>query len=244
MNRLLLLPALVLGLASASCADESTVSVKYAPGYKPGPAVVSVLGVFRDGRMSLDTWSAMASPVSTALGAMVDRCEPAYGERLQHENEELFASLDDDTRNNGITEELLAKLAPRAQGDVILFITVHGQVGETYNDKRGSQTRAPSPNLPQRGPTAGRGPRGGNVREAAPRGPTLKPLELSASLYSIKDQKPFVRLNLSYTGQSADEAIRRFTTELGALVPGASCKGWTFPQGKIPSSVAPLLEGP
>jgi hypothetical protein len=144
MNRLLLLPALVLGLASASCADESSVSVKYAPGYKPGPATVSILGVFRDGRMSLDTWSAMASPVSTALGAMVDRCEPAFGERLRHENDELFTSLDDETRNNGITEDLLAKLAARAQGDVILFITVHGHVGETYTDKRGSQTRAPA----------------------------------------------------------------------------------------------------
>src|ERR1700733_13741034 len=115
MERLLPL-SILLALGTASCADDATVNVKYAHGYQPGPASVSVFGVFRDGRMSVDTWSALATPVSTALGALVDRCEPAYGERLQHENEELFSSLDDDTRNNGITEDMLAKLAPRAQG--------------------------------------------------------------------------------------------------------------------------------
>ena len=129
MTRLLTLPLLLLASATVSCSDEAAVNVKYAQGYQPAPGVVSVFGVFRDGRMSVDSYGPIATPLSTALGALVDRCEPAFSERLQHENEELYASLDDDTRNNGITEQLLARLAPRAQGDLILTITVHAQIG-------------------------------------------------------------------------------------------------------------------
>ena len=97
---------------------------------------------------------------------------------------------------------------------------------------------------PQRGPSAGRGARGGNVREIPPRGPTVRPLELSASLYSVRLHQPVARVNMAYTGSSIDDAIRRFSTEIGAMVPGSSCKGWSFPPTGTPASVAPLLEGP
>jgi hypothetical protein len=244
MNRLLTLPLLLVSLATASCADDAAVSVKYAQGYTPGPAAVSVLGVYRDGRMSIDTWNALATPVSTALGALVDRCEPAFGERLQHENEDLFAALDSDTRNDGITEELLAKIAPRAQGDLVLTIIVHGQIGDTARDKRSptpTAGRTPGAAAPMRG---GRGGRGGQTRDVAPYAPGPKPLELSASLYSIRRKQPVARLTVAYTGSSADDAIRRFSTEIGAMIPGSSCKGWSFPPATPPASVAPLLDGP
>lgn len=238
MRRIL---ALLLSLGAVSCADESSISVKYAEGYKPGRAGVSIFGVFRDGRMSIDSWLALSAPLSAALGG--EGCEPAFGERLQRENEELFQSLDDEVRNNGITEDLYAKLTPRAQGDLILIVTVHGATGLTANDKQKAPTRTPSTAPPMRGAGGMRGPRGGSVREVSPRGPAVRPLELSASLYSIQRQKPVARLNMAYTGTSNEEAIRRFAIEVGAMAPGSTCKGWTFP-GAAPASIKPLLDGP
>lgn len=234
MKRTTLAVTLTLELSTASCVGGSTVNVKYAQGYRPGPATVSVLGVFRNGRLSPESWATMASPVSTALGAVADRCEPAFGERLQREDEDLFIALDHDTRDGGITDVLLAKLASRAQGDVILTLTVHGNVGEKWTERRSDPHSVPTPSPPVRGAVAGGGP----IREVVPRGAGIRPLELTASLYSVKEQRSLARVNVSYTGQRADEAIARFSREIGALVPGSTCKGWTFP------SAAPLSGGP
>jgi hypothetical protein len=238
--RLVIAPAVLLALAAASCADDASVSVKYAQGYTPARASVSVLGVFRDGRMSMDAWTPMGPLVSSALGAgTAEVCEPAYGERLQHQNEELFSSIDAEVRNDGITEDLLVKLAPRAQGDLILTITMHGAIAATEEKRPASGGRAPPPPMGGRG----RGARGGNIREAPPRWTSGRPLELSASLFSVSKRQQVARLSLTYTGTSVEEATRRFATEVGAMIPGGSCKGWTFPTN-APSSVAPLLEGP
>jgi hypothetical protein len=251
MRRPLALLALVLALpATAACVDDASVTVKLAEGYTPGPASVSVLGVFRDGRMSIDTWIPMAPLVSTALGAATaDVCEPAYGEQLQHEHEDVFSTFDRDVRDNGITADLLTRMEPHAQGDFILTISVHGTVGQTSEAPKASsqqQGRGASPPQSMRGAGGtgrNRGAMGGNVREAPARGPGLRPVELSASLYSIRLHAPVARLKMLYSGQSADEALRRFAAEVSALAPGSKCKGWSWPKD-LPASVAPLLDGP
>jgi hypothetical protein len=243
MRRSPILCSLLLAAATASCADDASVNVKYAQGYTPGRASVSVLGVFRDGRMSVEAWTSLGPLVSSSLGASTaDVCEVAFSERLQHQNEELFTSIDAEVRNEGITEDLLTKLAPRAQGDLILTITVHGAIAATAPDT----TRSPPPRGAPPGPSMGargRSPRGAGTYREVPRGTSARPLELSASLFSISRHQQVAKLSMSYTGTSVEEASRRFATEVGAMVPGGSCKGWTFPTA-TPASVAPILEGP
>src|SRR5580693_3573386 len=104
-----LLAGLLLALVAsvcAACSDVGNVNLKMAPGFTPNHDSVSVLGVFRDGRMSSDAWTPIGPPLSTALGEVGDLCEVAYGDRLQQERPELFTFLEEDTRMNGITEEI------------------------------------------------------------------------------------------------------------------------------------------
>ncbi len=83
----------------------------------------------------------------------------------------------------------------------------------------------------------------GAHHEVPPRGSVPRPLEISASLFSIRLHKQVARLTMSYTGASTEEAIRRFATEVSAMAPGSTCRGWSWPKD-LPPAVAPLLDGP
>jgi hypothetical protein len=238
------LVGLALALSTASCGDETSVKVRYAEGFTPGPNAVSVLGVYRDGRMSVDAWGPLALPLSTALGARAV-CEPGFSARLQRDNEPLFASIDEQAKNEGVTEDLLNKLAPSAQGDVILTVTMHGSVGRSSSDKVSDEP--PQRSMPSmRGMGAqGGGARGGPQRQASPRPPPPRVLEMSAMLFSARQGKPLARLTVMYGGTNAEEAVKMFAAEVGKMVPGSSCKGWSWGGTKaLPTEVAPILEGP
>jgi hypothetical protein len=219
-------PLLALTLAAcaasgaASCAEGASVNVKLAPGFVPGRTTVSVLGVFRDGRMSADSWIPIGPPLSTVLGQEADLCDAAYGDRLQQERPELYTFLDEDTRSNGITEDMLAKIAPQADGELILTISVHGRIVQATPEHE-------PPPPPAAAPTRGGGGRGrGQTRPGPARSTAPGGLDLSASLYSIHLHKSVARLNMNYTGTSVEEAFHRFAAEVGALVPGSTCSGW------------------
>jgi hypothetical protein len=237
---------IVLAASTAACANETTLHVKVADGFKPGPTNVSVLGVFRDGRMSVDAWEPLALPISAALGA-AQVCEPAFGTRLQRENAPLFASIDDDAKSDGITQDLLATLAPSAQGDMILSITMSGGLQTTDAPSGGSKTRSTS-GAPQIRGLGGRGMRGGRgksqQREATTPAPTSKALQMSASLYSSRLHQPMAHVTVIYTGKNPDDALKLFSAEVGKIAPGSACKGWSWTVDALPPSLAPLLDGP
>jgi hypothetical protein len=238
------LVGLALALGTASCSDETSVKVRYAEGFTPGPNAVSVLGVYRDGRMSVDAWGPLALPLSAALGARAV-CEPGFSARLQRDNESLFSSIDEQAKNDGVTEDLLAKLAPSAQGDVILTVTMHGSLGRASSDRMSDEPpqRSSMPSMRGMGP-AGGGARGAPQRQATPRPPPPKVLEMSATLFSVRQGKPLARLTVTYGGTSAEEAVKMFTAEVGKMVPGSSCKGWSWGTKALPTEVAPILDGP
>jgi hypothetical protein len=217
---------LVLAAATASCLDDASVDVKFAQGFTPARATVSVLGVFRDGRMSTEAWGPIGPSLSASLGGQ-STCEAAYGDRLQQENQELYASIDADVRANGITDDLLTKLAPRAEGELILTISIHGSTPaatvETEQPAQGSAMPGPM----RGGGTAGRaraGQRQGPLRTRV--GP--KGLELSASLFSVRLHQSVARVRVIYTGASVEEAVQRFVAALGTAVPGSTCRGWSW----------------
>jgi hypothetical protein len=247
MRRLLCLLGLMF--ATPACADDATVRVKVAEGFTPAKSTISVLGVFRDGRMSVDAWGPLSLPISAAIGAS-QVCEPAFSARLQRDDEPLFASIDDQAKNEGITEDLLARLAPSAQGDLILSITMHGSVGppDRSSDKGPSVAQQPSgggmPAMRGGGMGGMGGMRGGAHREPTARGPAPKVLEISGSLFSTKRRIPLARMTLTYMGQSADDAVKQFAAEIGKLAPGSACKGWSFAGHELPPAVAPILDGP
>lgn len=252
---------LVLAAGTAAC-DDATFKVNYAPGYQPAKVSVSVLGVYRGGRLNLDAWGPIGTAVSKALGSE-ETCEPGFSERLQHENAELFSDIDSESRNNGLTEELLAKLEPQAEGDMILTISVHGSLPSTVNP---NQDTPPSPGNAPQAPTGGLG-LGKKGREpehhGVPKVIGRKSLDFTASLYSKQLHHPVARLDMSYDGTSADEAVKRFAAAVGTMAPGSGCRGWSWsdkpavpphpagspgqpaPAPSAPSVVpAPLQDGP
>ena len=214
--------ALILATLCAAC-DEvgSSVNVKTAPGFTPGPATVSVLGVFRDGRMSTDAWTPLGPPLSAALGQMADLCDVAYSERLQQAQPDLYTFLEEDTRMNGITEDMLTKMAPKAEGDLILTVTIHGRIVQAAaHDDMAPQSQ------PAIRPGAGRARPG--ARPSPSRGTAPGGLQFTATLFSVPKQKSVARMNMAYGGTSVEEAFRRFAEEVAKLVPGGTCKGWKW----------------
>ncbi len=122
------------------------------------------------------------------------------------------------------------------------------------SDTRPNDTSEPSPGnappVPRGGLGGGRGGRGQGSHVGTPLRLGQKALELSASLYSVSLKKPVARMNMTYTGTSIDEAVTSFGARVGAMLPGSTCRGWTFLDEKRPDAppgtppVIPSTEGP
>jgi hypothetical protein len=215
-------PALALSLATASCAEGSAdFHAKYEPDFAPAPTTVSVFGAFHEGRMSREAWDKIGPPVSAMLGQKA--CDVGYGDRLSTDRPELYAAVDASVRDEGITEELLERLAASAEGDTLLVVTLSGQTFRTRDiDERAQRN----------GGIGGRA--GGNQMRNAPprsgtgRGAEVHEIGISGTLFSVKRHRSIARLSMTYTGTNLDDAIGKFVARMGPLVPGSSCKGWRW----------------
>jgi hypothetical protein len=234
MSRLLHVPlGLLLLLLAAGCRQDAVYATNFAPDFSPPHHVVSVLGAYKDGRMSSDAWEAIAARVSRSLGAA--RCEAAYTESATSPNHALWSAVDEYTLANGPTDDLLAKIAPAATGDLVLVVIVAGKLPtpEKIRVQDENQNRRSAGTLGPKG--GGMGGGGGGVpRNSGPmfRPPSPPPavdrLDLSASLFSVPKAASVARVALEYSGESVDEAIAGFTAKLASALPGATCTGWNW----------------
>ncbi len=228
--RILKLGVIAVALAAASCSNEAVFTTRYASDFTPGRHVASVLGVYRDGRMSSDAWGTIGARISRSLGST--ECKVAYAEPLVSENGALWSAIDDYARNNGPTDDLLAQLAPAAQGDLVMVLTLAGRV-RTRSEDKGEGLSPPSSQ-----PSA-MGGRGGGMGAGQGRAPPpgrsgrrepadTNALDLSASLFSVAQGRSVALVAMEYSGVSADEAIALFASKLAQALPGTSCAGWIW----------------
>ena len=231
MSRLLQVP-LGLLLLAAGCRHEAVYATTFAPDFSPRNHVVSVLGVYKDGKMSSEAWGAIAARVSRSLGAA--SCEAAYTSSPTSPNHALWSAVDEYTLANGPTDDLLAKIAPAARGDLVLVVIVAGKLPAPpakINIQDANQNRQSPGNL---GPTQGMGGGAGLSRNSGPTfrtpapPPAVDQLDLSASLFSVPKAASVARVALQYSGESVDEAIAGFTARLAGALPGATCTGWNW----------------
>jgi hypothetical protein len=235
MRRRAALPRFVLGLAvlvvSGACADDS-FTVRVDPAYPRHPARVSVLGVFKEGRMNSDAWDATGRVLSSPFSGSGDACETAYGERLAAASPGsmggAMGAIDDYTRANGITDDLLALLAPMAAGDAIVVFTVAGRPPASGGGA--GEAHAPPMQTP---PVTGGGRRMGGMGAPPPRTPSERTrrsdsnvFQIAASVYSLELRRSAVLVEMTYSGDSIDEALKKFARRLGAELRGAVCVGW------------------
>jgi hypothetical protein len=192
---------------------------------------VSILGVFREGRMSPETWEDIGLKVSPVFNRTM--CPIGFDTKLLSDKSSLAEAIDDSARANGVSEDLLEQLAPAASGDAILVITVAGRPN-THTDA-GAPLSSPT-STPQaqsrgmRGP--GRGgalppPTGGWGRTGTDR----NAFEMSASLYSVHDHRTVALVNMGYSGTSGAEALQKFAAKLRDSLPGLPCVGWNMNAG-------------
>ena len=233
----LALSTVALPLAVLSgCSDAAQITTRYAPTFTHAPHTLSLLGVYKDGRMNPDVWEQIGPGLSAPLGG---KCSAGY-DTLVTSNPELSGTIDDYARANGISDELLDQLGPAATGELILVVTVAGHVGQKEQDLPDtSAVTAGSPSMAgsKYGGAGGMGGRGGmgpTTRGAT--GAMRRPhaladgnaFEMSASLFSVKEHRSVGMVSMGYSGPSVDDAVSKLAARLGVELPGSSCAGWDW----------------
>jgi len=225
--------ACALGLAVFfACSEKpTTFAVSYAPGYTPGPLHASILGVYREGRLDVDGLRPLGAEL-TQSAFHADVCPVAVDAELRAQKPGIFDAIDEATKTEGVTEPLLAALAPAAEGDSIVFITMSGQARVVPDGGAPSRSASSSPSVGVGGRGGGRRgggmSRGGGGRSAPARTAPEddNALSLTATVYSVRDKRVVAAVAETYTGTSEATALREFRDKLAATFPGASCTGW------------------
>ena len=217
-------------LLASACSDTAQFTTRTAAGFAPGGHKVSVLGVYKDGRMNPDVWEQIGPGLAASLGG---QCPLGY-DSLVSTNPGLSGAIDDYARANGIGDELLGAISPAAAGDVVLVVTVAGHVGAHPPglDDLGSMTTG-SPGQTSnkyRGPGASQTPTSTQNVMRRPRQALAdgSAFEMAVSLYSVAKGASLGLVAMKYAGPSVDDAVSRLAERLRADLPGLSCAGWTW----------------
>ncbi len=213
----------VFGLVVACGSTDARVETKFASGFAPQRHSISILGVFKDGQMSTDSWTTMASAISPSLGA--NECAAGYSDALQSTNGDLLGAIDAYSRANGPTDTLLAQIAPAARGDLIVVFTYAGQL-PAPKPKNTVATNSGPPGVGQSRRTAAGGGRMGAGRR--PVDLDSNELDLAATLFSVAQGRSVGQIALRYTGASVNDAIAQFAAQLADALPQARCDGWDW----------------
>jgi len=235
LSRLAPLGVLLVSLATAGCGDD-TFHVERAAGFpRGGGASVSVFGLYRDGRLAPEAWDTVRPHLAPLFGTA--GCDPGYPDMLTSSGTPALQAVDDFTRANGVTDELLDRLSTMAKGDLVLLVTMTGRPHAT-TDKDTSSPGVPTPTF------RGGGRRGGGQAAAGPRkGATAETptFEAVGLVFSVKAHQSVGVVRMSYAGTSLDEALERFMTRIGTELPAAQCAGWRS-DGRIEAADIRRLE--
>jgi hypothetical protein len=224
---------IALALVGLTACAEETFTVRYAPGFSSASKHVSVFGIKRNGLMSRDGWGALGPNVPAPFSAQP--CDVAYGESIFTTAPALASAVEDYVRANGVTDELLDQLAPNAQGDTIMLLTIAGHARVASEPAGGSPTsRASAPGSMGRGGRGGRGgggrgSRGGSAATDTQANATADdPFAISASFFSVHEHRSVALVQMSYSGTRIDQALGHFKERLEAEFPRATCSGWNW----------------
>jgi hypothetical protein len=221
-------------LAAVAC-DPGDVrfSATLAPDFAPAGHSVSVLGVYKDGQMSADGWVTLAPHLAAILGS--GPCEPGYN-TLTSSNTPLADAIDEYTRDNGPTDDLLAYIAPAATGDLILVLTFAGKLPQKPTADAGAAPSSSTPGSPGRGGRGrGGGRMGGAQRTAPPKDTNL--VDISALYFSVALGRSVAQVELQYTGASLDEAMTKFAAKVAQTIPQEHCAAWNWAMAIDPDRI-------
>lgn len=231
--------AIAIAVASVGCGDGDTqITVKYASDYTRPAAAISVFGVFENGRLSPESWKEIGPALSSRFSQ--GTCETAWSDSFLSADPTLTSTIDEYTKDDGVTDELLDRLAPMAKGGAILTFTVLGRrlVPGSDGSSKSSGTTRSTPMRTGGGfrgmGGGGRGMRGNGGRQQSgtsadqnnAKGRTT--YVISASLFSIRGRRSVALVAMSYSGPNIDAALQEFATRLRSVIPDVTCTGWNL----------------
>jgi hypothetical protein len=221
-----------------ACSPREHWTSQFATDFKPSGHTVSVFGVYRDGQMSTEAWSALRPRFEPVLGRR--ECEIAHDHSFAEGDSPLFVAVDDYARANGPTDDLLAQLSPAAEGDLILVLVEAGRLPapEEKTNAVNSSAAAPGPNASgsQRSGLSTFAPK----KHSGDGDPNV--LQLSASLFSVAQGRSVALVDLRYSGDSVDDAIGEFTARVARLLPDTTCRGWNWHTDVDPERIRRLVQ--
>jgi hypothetical protein len=220
---------------TVACGQKVRWDAKFAPNFTPAGHTVSVFGVYKDGQMSAEAWDTLRPRLEPFLGG--HGCEIADSSPDAREAS-LLTAVDDYARTNGPTDDLLAQLAPAAEGDLILVLV---EAGSPPAPEKVSVVDSQGPAGPN--PSAAKGTNGLAIYAPKKRtGPEPDVLQLSASLFSVAQGRAVALFDMRYAGDSVAEAESEFTARVGRLLPATTCKGWDWHANVDPERIRKLAE--
>jgi hypothetical protein len=232
-RRVLARGAALLSLALCpACFSDYTYKAQFVEGFKGGAHKVSVLGVFKDGRMDFEAWDALAPSFSATLGG---KCAAGYDTSFVAAHQTLAAAIDDVVRADGLDDDLLKEIAPAAQGDLLVVFTLAGHVEKARIDIKDSQPGGSmgGGGMGGGGAMGGGGPAGTHATMPSGGGHHLPAsstaaLDLSATMFSPSQGASVAVVQLEYTGEDATEAVKEFAAKVRGAIPGSTCEGWNW----------------
>lgn len=227
--------ALVLtGLGCGPSGSGAAFDTKLASDFQPAHHSVSVLGVYKDGRMALGSWDSLGPYFAPALGPAP--CQAGY-DALVSSNQDLANAIDAYARDEGPSAKLLSQIAPAAQGDLILVVTYAGKIPE----KQGEDPRAQAAPV-----NNGMGTSRRRHRSASPNatGRSDDQLDIAASLFSVPLNRSVAIVNMTYRGESVKDAMTRFGAEVARALPDLKCAPWDLAAKIDPAKVQPAFDVP
>jgi hypothetical protein len=211
-------------IALCSCSD-ATFATQYAPTFHRDAPGISVLGVYKDGRMSSDAWNDLAPRLASVFGGK--SCDAFYRDQLLSNEPALASAIDDQAREDGVTDDLAGALAPAAVADTIAFVTVLGLPAKAPSNKAVKSAPSGAAASPMRGGRGGRhGYGGGGGGGAAAEKLPPDAFEMALALYSIREHRTVGVIAMKYDGKNVDEGVSSFIAKVHAELPAATCLGW------------------
>ena len=127
-------------VASIGCGDGRRKSSSSMPPTTPDlRQTFAILGIVENGRLSPAAWQELGHRLSSRFSQST--CETLWNDNFMSANPTLASSIDEYTKDDGVTDELLERLAPMAKGGSILAFTVVGRQMASSSDGGKSQLR-------------------------------------------------------------------------------------------------------
>jgi hypothetical protein len=138
---------------------------------------------------------------------------------------------------NGVTDALLAQLAPAAQGDAILLVQISGS--PQHSGDSGPPSAAAMGGRGRAGLQGGAFGGGAQQIGPAPSGADSG-FQIYAVFVSVADKRSVAEIRMSYGGKRVDDALEQFNQRAALEFPGTKCRGWNWAGHIDPAAIKNL----